>query len=99
MNLSVLNPYALWIKIAAVVLAVVGLFCSGLWLRGVIAERDALRVSESLQKETVKMYADAWHRNEQFQKGVADAVKNIHVVSNNYIQSVEDAPPPAVPDG
>ncbi len=94
-----MNPYAQQIKIALMILTVVGLFTAGVWVRGVFAERKALRLSEAQAKETVKMYADAWNRNEQLQKGIADAVKNIRVQSNNYITTVESDPPPAVPDG
>lgn len=94
-----MNPYAMQIKIGLIVLAVVALFGTGLWVRGVFAERAALRLSEAQAKETAKMYADAWNRNELLQKGIADAVKNIRVQSNNYITSVESDPPPAVPDG
>ena len=94
-----MNPYILQIKIGLIILAVVGLFGTGLWLRGVFAERAALRLSEAQAKETAKMYADAWNRNEQLQKGIADAVKNIRVQSNNYITSVESDPPPVIPDG
>ncbi len=94
-----MNPYAVQIKIGLIVLSVVALFGAGVWVRGVFAERTALRLSETQAKETVKMYADAWNRNEQLQKGIADAVKNIRVQSNNYITTVESDPPPAVPDG
>jgi hypothetical protein len=93
------TPYIVQIKIALIVLAVAGLFGSGVWLRGVFAERAALRLSETQARATAQMYTDAWNRNEQLQKGIVDAVKNIWVQSNNYISAVESDPPPVVPDG
>jgi hypothetical protein len=99
MNLTSLNPYALQIKIAAIILLVVALFGTGIWIRGVFAERDDLKKTKALAEATTKMYADAWNRNARMQKEIVDAVKKIRVQSNNYIEAVESAPSPAVPDG
>ena len=93
------TPYLVGIKIGAVVLVIAGLFLSGVWLRGILAERTALRLSEAASKAAVVTLLDSIERNATLNREIADAIKNIRVVSNNYIQSVESDPPPGVPDG
>lgn len=96
---TAINPHWLYIKIAAVVALVGGLIWSGIWIRGVFAERDTLRASEALATQTTKMYADVWNRNQQLQREIVDAIKKIRVESNTYIDRVETSPPPVVPAG
>lgn len=98
-SIADLNPYKLYIKIALIVAAVVGLFSAGVWIKSVFAERDALRVSEKAAVQTVKDMTEARDRELKLQEGITNAIKKIRVVSNNYIQSVEDGPTPAIPDG
>ena len=98
-SIAALNPYKLYIKIALIVAAVVGLFSVGVWIKSVFAERDALRVSEKAAVQTVKDMTEARDRELKLQEGITNAIKKIRVVSNNYIQSVEDGPTPAIPDG
>lgn len=95
--LTTINPYVLYIKITAAALLVACLFFSGVWIKGVFAERAALRISEASAKATTEMYAKAYNDNQKLQEDITHAVKNIRVVSNNYIQSVEEAPAPVGP--
>ena len=99
MKLSDLNPYGLYIKICAVLIAIVILFISGIWIRGVFAERDALKTSKKLADETVKMYADAWNRNAQLQENITNAIQKIRVESNTYIDRIETSAPPVAAAG
>lgn len=98
-SIADLNPYKLYIKIALIVAAIVGLFAAGVWIKSVFAERDALRVSEKVAVQTVKDMTEARDRELKLQEGITNAIKKIRVVSNNYIQSVEDGPTPVIPDG
>ena len=41
-----INPYLLYAKITAVIILVSGIFFAGIWIRGVCAERDALKQSK-----------------------------------------------------
>ena len=93
------TPYLVGIKIGAVILVIAGLFLSGVWLRGILAECTALRLSEAASKSAVVTLLDSIERNATLNREIADAIKNIRVVSNNYIQSIESDPPPGVPDG
>lgn len=98
-SIADLNPYKLYIKIALIVAAIVGLFAAGVRVKSVFAERDALRVSEKAAVQTVKDMTEARDRELKLQEGITNAIKKIRVVSNNYIQSVEDGPTPVIPDG
>lgn len=98
-SLSSLNPYGLYIKVGLAVLAVAGIFASGLWMRGVFAERAALRQSEAVAQASLKMYAQQLNDNIALQREVTDAIKNIRINSTNIIRTIESAPPPAVADG
>lgn len=100
MNLiETVTPYWLYIKIALIVVAVAGLIGSGIWFRGVLAERDDLKKAKALAEATTKMYADAWNRNAQLQEAITNAIQKIRVESNTYIDRVEAAAPPVVPAG
>ena len=94
-----LEPYLLYIKIGAVALLLAGLFGSGIWLRGVFTERDALKLSEASAKATVTMLLESAERSAKLSREIADAIKNIRVESNTYVTSVDNGPPPNVPDG
>lgn len=98
-RLSSLNPYALYIKIGLVVLVVAGFFATGLWIRGVFSERAALRQSEALAQQSLKMYAQQLQDNINLQREVTDAIKNIKIRNTNNIQTIESQPPPVVADG
>lgn len=98
-SLSSLNPYMLYIKIAAVALVVAGIFGTGLWIKGVFAERAALKQSEALATATTAMYAKQLNDNIALQREVTDAIKSIRINSTNIIRTIEAQPPPAVDDG
>ena len=99
MNLPNLNPYMVQIKIVAGLTIVAALIGSGIWFRGVVAERDELKKSKALSDATVTMYADAWNRNAQLQENITNAIQKIRVESNTYIDRIEAAAPPVVPAG
>lgn len=105
-NLSSLNPYMAYIKIAGVALVVALLISAGIWIRGVFAERAALRVSEkaaieraTTANETAKLYADAYNERQELQKGIQDAVKNVRTQSTDRIRVIESGPAPVAGDG
>lgn len=85
----------LYIKIGLVV----ALIALGIWFRGVVAERDSLKVSKELAEAQTKMYADAWNKNALLQESIQNAVTKIDEESAEYIAQVETNPAPAVPDG
>jgi hypothetical protein len=89
----------LQIKLAVALVAVITLIGTGIWFRGVVAERDELKKSKALSDATVKIYADVWNSNAALQKEIINAVKQIRVESNAYIDTVEAAAPPVVPAG
>ena len=94
-----LTPYILAIKIGLIVLAVGSLVGAGIWFRGVLAERDTLKTQKALAEATTKMYADAWNRNDQLQRGIVDEIRKIRVQTNNYITAIDSSPAPKVADG
>jgi len=96
---TVVNPYLLWIKIGVAVLAVSAIIGGCVYVRSVFHERDTLLVEKAAIQKQLKDTQDSIIADKKLQEGIANAVKNIRVVSNNYIQSVEDAPPPVVVDG
>ena len=103
---SAINPYLLYIKIGAIAILAGALIWAGIWFKGVLADRDRLQVASVVQ---ARQLADATHRaelaesaNREYQqtiKEIVDAIKAIKINSNNYINSIESAPVPAVPDG
>lgn len=99
MALSNLNPYMIYIKIALVVAAVGGLIWFGAHEANIRADLKAKTAEVELSKATVQMYADAWNRDVQLKKEIADALKTIRIQSNNYIETIETSAPPAAPDG
>lgn len=94
-----LTPYLTYIKIAAIAITAIALIWAGIWFRGVLSERDSLRISEKAAVQTANDIIQARNRDIQLQEGITNAVKNIRVVSNNYIQSVENGEIPDAPDG
>jgi hypothetical protein len=94
-----LNPYWLYIKIAAIAIIVIVLFSLGIWIKGVFAERDKLRISEAQAKATTEMYAKAANDNVKLQEGIANAIKNIRIQSDTYIEGVDNGKVPAYVDG
>lgn len=92
-----IKSYLLYIKIAAVALLVAGLFFTGVRVKGVFAERAALRLSEAQAKATVEMYAKAYNDNQKLQEDITHAVKSIKTTTNTYIQTIEEAPAPVGP--
>ncbi len=103
---SAVNPYLLYIKIGAVALLAGGLIWAGIWFRGVLADRDRLQAASVTQAQQLTA---ATHRaelaesaNREYQqtiKEIVDAINAIKISSNNYINSIESAPVPSVPDG
>lgn len=87
------------IKLAIAAGAAILLISTGIWFRGVLAERDELKKSKALAEATVKMYAEAWNRNAQLQENITNAIQKIRVESNTYIDRIEAAAAPVVPAG
>lgn len=100
------SPYLLAIKIGGVVIVAGLLIWAGVWFKGVLGERAALK---SNAEAMAKQVLEANHRadlaiaaQKQYQQTileVVDAVRKIKIQSNNYISSIETAPAPAVADG
>jgi hypothetical protein len=99
MNLNDLNPYALQIKIGLICLTIIFLGWVGWHEKGIRDDLANQKKATEAAKAATKMYADAWNNNQQLQKEITDAVKQIRVESNTYIDRVETAAPPVVPDG
>jgi hypothetical protein len=97
--LDLINPYMMWIKIGAVALLVIGLCWLGWHEKSIRADLAEQKQATEAAKATTKMYADAWNRNQQLQKELTDAVKQIRIESNTYIDRVETTAPPVVPAG
>lgn len=100
------SPYLLAIKIGGVVIVAGLLIWAGIWFKGVLDERAALKSNtEAMAKQVI----DANHKAalaeaaqiqyQQTIQEVVDAVRKIKIQSNNYISSIDTAPPPAVADG
>lgn len=105
-TLTAINPYLLYVKIVAIALLAGGLIWAGIWFRGVLADRDQLQANAETMAANITA---ANHRaelaeaaNRQYQqtiKEIVDAIKAIKINSHNYINTIETAPAPAVPDG
>jgi septal ring-binding cell division protein DamX len=89
----------MYIKGIAVLLVLAALIGSAIWIRGVFAERNELRISEKAAVQNANDIIQARNKDVALQKGVADAVKNIRIQSDVYIQSLEDSKPPIANDG
>lgn len=103
---AMVNPYLLYIKIAAAAISAGLLIWAGIWFKGVLDERANLKANaEAMAKQVI----DANHKAvlaeaaqiqyQQTIKEVVDAVRKIKVQSNNYINQIDSEPPPAVADG
>jgi len=104
--LTAVNPYLLYIKLGLVALAAIAFIWAGIWFRGVLSDRDQLQDNAEVLAANILA---ATHRaelaeaaNRQYQqtiKEIVDAIKAIKINSHNYINTIENDPPPAVPDG
>lgn len=92
------EPYLTYIKAGVVVTIIAAIFFSGIWIRGVVAERDELKQGKALAEETTKAYAQQFQNYITTQREIADAIKKVKIQSTNIITQVEQEPPPAVPD-
>lgn len=79
------------------VVVVASLIFTGVWIKGVFAERDALRISEKAAVQTSQDIIAAREKEIKLQEAITNALKSIRVTSNNYIQAVEESPAPAGP--
>ena len=95
---TALNPYLLYIKLAAVVIFVSGLAWLGWHEKSIRADLDKYKTEAALQKASAEMYALQFNNYIQLNKEIADAIKKVRVQSNTYIDSVEVSQPP-VADG
>lgn len=98
-SLSSINPYMLYLKIGAIVLVVIGLFWLGWHEMSIRADLKAKSAEAALQKATTEQYAKEFADYIQLNKEIADAIKTVKVQSNNYIQTIDSAPPPPAADG
>lgn len=103
---TAVNPYLLYVKIGVAALLAGALIWAGIWFRGVLSERDTLRGNAEAMAQRVITESHraelAEQANRQYQqtiKEIIDAIKSIKINSHNYINTIETAPPPAVPDG
>jgi len=93
------NPYMLYIKIGLAMAAVVFLFWLGWHEMGIRADLQIKTAEAAMQKATTEMYAKQFQDYINLNKEIADAVKDIKIKSNNYIQTIESSPPPVAADG
>lgn len=98
-SLTSLNPYVLYIKLGLAAIVICGLVWLGWHEMGIRADLKAKTAEAQLQKETAAMYARQFNEYIKLNREIADAVQNIKVKSNNYIQTIESSSPPVVRDG
>jgi len=94
-----LTPYLLYIKIGLIALVVAAITGTGLYIRHVFNERAALRLSEASLKAQVTTYQESAIANQKLQEGITNAIKNIRVQSNTYVQKIDSSPVPALDNG
>ncbi len=98
-SLSSLNPYALYIKLGLAAIVIAGLVWLGWHEMGIRADLTAKTIEAQQQKDTAGMYARQFNDYIKLNKEIADAIQNVKIKSNNYIQAIESSSPPAVRDG
>ncbi len=101
-----LNPYLLYIKLAAAALAIAAIVGSGLYVRHVFSDRDRLQAENGslankleVQKAATEAITAQFNQYIQLNRDIADAIKKVKVTSATYIDSIEASAPPVVPDG
>lgn len=95
MPLALLN----YRKEIALAVTVIALMAGAVWVRGVVADRSALRKEVALQKAQTDAIATQFNSYIQLNKEIADAIRRVKVQSNNYIQQIETAPTPVAAVG
>ena len=96
---DLVNPYLTYIKIAAVVMVIAIITGSCLYVRSVFKERETLLGEKVLLTKQLKNVQDSMEANLKLQEGIQNAIKNIKVVSNNYIDTVDNTTVAPLPDG
>lgn len=96
---DMLNPYLLYIKLGLAALAVAGLIWFGWNEMAIRADLKAAKTEAALHKSAAEQAAKQFSDYVTLQKGIADAIQNVKIKSNNYIQAIESAPPPEADDG
>lgn len=101
-----LNPYLLYIKIAAAVLALCALIGAGLYVWHVFndrsrlqAENGALSTKLEIQTAATVQVTAQFNKYIELNRDIAEAIRKVKVQSATYIESVEASTPPVVPDG
>lgn len=97
--LSAINPYLAYIKIAGAVAAIAAIFAAGIYARGVVAERDALKAEQRAIKAALEQQVKAFDDYVRLNAQIAENIKKIKVNSNVYIENIEREKRPEVPAG
>src|SRR6185369_258004 len=98
--LEAVNPYLLYIKIAAAVLAVCVLIGAGLYVRHVFTDRARLEAENGslaakllLSQQATEMVTTQFNHYIELNRDIAEAIRKVKVESATYIESVEVSPP------
>lgn len=89
----------LYVKLGAVLLAIIALAGLYFWISSAFEERDKLRVTSSVQAMQVQQYQQMIAQNIKLNEDINNAISKIRLTSNNYIKAIDTGRPPVVSDG
>lgn len=94
-----MQPYLLYIKLGAAVVVLLILAGCYWWISSAFSERDRLRISDAEKTAQVRMYSESMARDAALREGINNAIKNIKVSSEVFINEVDAGKTPHVSDG
>ncbi len=103
---SAIEPYLLYLKIAAVIIAVAAVIAGGFYVRHVFNDRARLQTENGslsarlvVKDQQMEALQAGYERVARMQEEIQHAIAKVKIDLRSDIQSIDTAPPPSAVDG